>query len=274
MSAILHIIRHFGFALLLCGVGIIFLCNEERYVDIYRHRAQKAQQQLHLLQQTEKRLQILSTLFDPHQSPFLGAITRLQRTSSITFEKNVAAIALLAGVTHVTLQSSKDRPSAVILDVRGDREETVLNFLRGLEEVCLCVPYIEKIVLTGSSKEGMHAQLRLVRFDGFLPIEIEAPYVLPSSLEPTEFHVFSHPSPTPENPRAWIEGYMSTPKGRQIAISGKWLRVGDHILHCRVKEIDSHGVYLENNHQIYYIEIGSSLLCQQDPKEPKAPKGK
>ncbi|MDR2416877.1 MAG: hypothetical protein LBD15_01735 [Holosporales bacterium] len=262
-NPILYIVRRCGFSFLLCGVGITVLCVAERYVADYQRRAQKVQKQSDHLQRTEKQLQTVSTLFDPHLSPFLDAITRLQRTSSATFEKNVTAIAMLAGVTHVTLQAVKDRPSAILLNVCGNTEEVVLKFLYGLEKSCLGVPYIEKIILTHTSEGNICAQLYLVRSDYSFPIEIDTTYVLPTSLRTPEFCVFSRTVIPDDQREIRVEGCLFCSKGAQIAISGKWLHVGDQILHFRVKEINPHGVYLEDKHKIFYIEIGASLLCPQ-----------
>jgi hypothetical protein len=238
----------------------------QKYENTCQHRIQEKQQQLEHLQHTERQWQTLVDLFDPHYSPFPKVIARLQNTSPIAFEKNISKIAMLAGITHLTAQLVKDCPSTVLLDVRGTTEEAILKFLRGLEQSCLNVPYIEKVAIYRTLKEGIHMHVRLVRCDCALPMEVDAPYALPTSLESPTFRIFSRPS-VPNNRQAiFVEGCMLSSQGAQASISGKWLHVGDRVLQYRIKDIDSHGVYLEDKQQTYYVKIGTSFSCQQASK--------
>jgi hypothetical protein len=179
----------------------------------------------------------------------------------VAFEQNISALALLAGVDHVTMQTTKEHPFSVLLEVQESTEESILIFLKGLDELSLDFPCVEKLEIFRSAKEGLlHMRLYLVRIEQAFPLAANLPYDLPESLEVPNFRLFSRASSQIKKQKRHVEGYLRGPCGQRISIAGKWLCIGSPILSYRVKDIDPRGVFLqEENGAVFYLKIGEAL---------------
>ncbi|MDR0406682.1 MAG: hypothetical protein LBH38_01165 [Holosporales bacterium] len=261
-NSIRYLIRYFGLSFCLCGLSIPLLYGSKGYERTHQQKVKVSLEELTQYRCVEKQLHVLSALFDPDRSPFKGMVTRLQKISPTLLEENISAIAILAGITNVTLHPSKEPTLSVLLEIQGDTEEVVLKFLWALEKVCLGVPCVDKIMITSCSpKEGFCAHLRLTFLSQSLPITLPT-YVLPQSLNAPEFYVFSSQSISSASQAVSVEGYMRSLKGERVAISGKWLREGDQVNHWRIKKIDRYGIDLakENEEkQTQRVKIGALI---------------